>query len=140
MKVFVDANVIIAVLNKEYPVFTYAARVLSLADHRKFQLYTSPICFAIAFYFCSKKSGAVAAKKKMVVLAEKLKIAEVLQQHVIKAATNKHIEDFEDGMQYYAAANAGCNCIITEDVDDFYFSELPVFSSENFLRQHVITN
>jgi predicted nucleic acid-binding protein len=138
MKAFVDANVIIAVLNKEYPAFTHAARVLSLSDNRKYQLYTSPVCFAIAFYFSSKKSGAEVAKKKMAILAEKLKIAEVKQQHVLNAAVNKKVLDFEDGMQYYAAFDAGCSCIITEDVDDYYFSELEVLSAENFLRQHVI--
>lgn len=28
MKIFLDANILVSVLNKEYPVFTYAARVL----------------------------------------------------------------------------------------------------------------
>lgn len=138
MKAFVDANVIIAVLNKEYPVFTHAARVLSLSDSSRFQLYTSPVCLAIAFYFSCKKSGTELAKKKMCVLAEKLKVAEIRQRDVLNAANNKKVLDFEDGMQYYAAVNAGCTCIVTEDVDDFYFSDIPVLSSSDFLLQYAI--
>jgi predicted nucleic acid-binding protein len=65
MKVFLDANILISVLNKEYPVFTSAARILSLADNSRFQLYTSPLCLAIAFYFSGKKSGNDLAKKKI---------------------------------------------------------------------------
>ncbi|HLF33367.1 MAG TPA: PIN domain-containing protein, partial [Cyclobacteriaceae bacterium] len=57
MKVFLDANILVSVLNKEYPVFSYSARLLQLALTKKFQLYTSPICLAIAFYFAEKKSG-----------------------------------------------------------------------------------
>ena len=138
MKAFVDANVIVAVLNKEYPVFTHAAKVLSLADSRRFQLYTTPLCFAIAFYFSCKKNGAAVAKEKMKILADKLKIAEIKQQDVWNAANNKKIEDFEDGLQFYAAKNARCSAIITENVKDFYFSDIEVLSAEDFLIKHVI--
>ena len=55
MKVFVDANILVSVLNKEYPIYTYTSRILSLADNPAFEVYTSPICLAIAFYFAEKK-------------------------------------------------------------------------------------
>ena len=49
MNVFLDANVLVSVLNKEYPLFGFNARILSLADDRRFKLFTSPVCLAIAF-------------------------------------------------------------------------------------------
>ena len=39
MKIFLDANVLISVLNNEYPLFTYSARVLSLADNKKYKVF-----------------------------------------------------------------------------------------------------
>ncbi len=138
MKVFLDANILVTVLNKEYPTFSYAARVLSLCDNTRFQLYTSPICFAIAFYFSSKKSGAVLAKKKIGLLAEKIQAAENKQADVLKVANNKQILDFEDGLEYYAALNAKCTCIVTEDLSDFHFSGIEVLNAESFLRNHAI--
>ena len=138
MKVFLDANIIIAVLNKEYPVFTYAARVLSLADDDRFELYTSPICFAIAFYFSSKKSGAILAKKKIGLLAQKIHVAESIQADVLAVANNVQILDFEDGLEYYTALNAKCTCIVTEDLGDFHFSNIEVLNAESFLRNHAI--
>lgn len=138
MKVFIDANILVAVLNKEYPLFTKASRLLSLADTKRFQLYTSPICFAIAFYFASKKSGAVLAKNKIALLAGKIKIAENKEADVLAAAHHKKIIDFEDGLEYYAALNAGCQCIITEDIGDFYFSDIEVANSEAFLDRYVL--
>jgi predicted nucleic acid-binding protein len=62
MKIFLDANILISVLNKEYPLFTYSSRILSLADDKRFQVFTSPVCLAIAFYFAEKKSGSALAK------------------------------------------------------------------------------
>ena len=48
MRLFADANVLVAVLNKEYPIFSYAARVLGVAGKEGFEVYTSPVCLAIA--------------------------------------------------------------------------------------------
>ncbi len=138
MNIFLDANILVAVLNKEYPLFTYAVRLLSLADDKRFQLHTSSTAFAIAFYFSSKKSGAAKAKEKMAIMAQKIKLAENRPTDILTAATNKKITDFEDGIQYYAALNAGCKCIITENLDDFHFSNIEVLNAETFLQRHVL--
>lgn len=135
MKVFLDANILVSVLNKEYPLFTYSSRVLSLTDHKNIQLYTSPICLAIAFYFAEKKCGAAMAKSKIEILVSKVEIAESDKRAVIKAVQNKAINDLEDGLEYYAAVQAGCQYIITEDLDDFYFSEIEIINAEKFLAQ-----
>jgi predicted nucleic acid-binding protein len=138
MRIFLDANIIVSVLNKEYPLFTYSARVLSLADNPKFEMYTSPICLAIAFYFAEKKSGRTVAKNKISLLVSKIKIAEADHAVVIKAVQDKAIDDFEDGIEYYAALKAKCKWIITEDINDFHFSKLWVMSSKQFLEEHLM--
>ncbi|MFC5192603.1 type II toxin-antitoxin system VapC family toxin [Algoriphagus aquatilis] len=137
MKVFLDANVLVSVLNKEYPLFPHSARILSLADQRRFQLYTSPICLAIAFYFAEKKCGTAQAKQKMQVLSSKLHIAAVDSQTVTNAVSNLSVMDFEDGLEYYSALQHDCKAIITEDSEGFYFSEIPVFDCRKFLEEVV---
>lgn len=137
MKVFLDANIIVSVLNKEYPLFNYSARILSLADQSKFQFYTSPICLAIAFYFASKKVNEAKAKEKISLLCQHIKIADADQNGVEKALANKKIHDLEDGFEYYAAKRVGCNLILTENKEDFYFSEMEVLNSSEFITQKV---
>jgi hypothetical protein len=46
--------------------------------------------------------------------------------------------DFEDGLEYYSAMEHKCECIITEDIDDFYFSKIEVISSENFFEKYLL--
>jgi len=137
MKIFLDANILVSVLNKEYPVFTHSSRVLSLADSSKFKLYTSPLYLAIAFYFAEKKSGNAGARHKINLLAEKLRFTSITERTVMEVNKNKKIHDLEDGLQYYSALESGCKCIVTEDLSDFYFSEMEVLSSRQFLEQHV---
>lgn len=138
MKVFLDANILISVLNKEYPLFSYSSRLLSLADSKIFKLFTSPVCLAIAFYFAKKKSGRKMARQKIRMLISKIHITEADRKAVVLAAEHKAVEDFEDGLEYYAALNAGCQCIVTENTGDFYFSEIEVLQPHQFLEQHVI--
>ncbi|MEO6730565.1 MAG: PIN domain-containing protein [Ferruginibacter sp.] len=136
MRIFLDANILVSVLNKEYPLFTYSARIVSLADNKKYTVYTSPICLAIAFYFAEKKSGTQLAKRKIEILVNKLSIADVGKHEVLQSLQNKKVNDFEDGLEYYAAESSKCNAIITEDIGDFYFSSMPVFSSKAFIEKH----
>ena len=138
MTLFLDANILVAVLNKEYPLFTYAARIVSLADNKKFTVYTSPICLAIAFYFAEKKSGTAMAKKKIELLAGKLAITSVGKAEVLQSLQNKKVNDFEDGLEYYAAAANKCQIIITEDLNDYYFSDLKVQNTQDFLVEHLL--
>lgn len=133
MKIFLDANLLVAVLNRQYPLFTYAAKILSMSDNKKFQLYTSPICLAIAFYFAEKKSGSERAKQKIAMLSDHINLTSVDFETVKLAVKNVQINDFEDGLEYYSAIKSGCEVILTEDVSDFYFSEIPVYNSESFL-------
>jgi len=138
MKLFLDANILVSVLNKEYPVFTYSSRILSLTENKKFEVFTSPICLAIAFYFSEKKSGNTVARKKMELISNNLSITETNQLTVRKTARNKQIHDFEVGLKYYSALQSNCKCIVTEDRNDFYFSEIEVLNSRDFLVKYVM--
>ncbi len=137
MKIFLDANVLVSVLNKEYPLFPNSSRILSLADRPGFELYTSPICLAIAFYFSEKKSGTAMAKKKLEILSTKLKSTLVDQETVRLTASDERVNDFEDGLEYYSALNSACEVIITEDKNRFYFSKIPVMNCDRFMQERL---
>lgn len=46
---------------------------------------------------------------------------------------NPKISNFEDGLEYYAAKEADCDVIVTEDTGDFWFSEINVMDCEGFI-------
>lgn len=140
IKAFIDANILVSVLNKEYPLFTYTSRILSLSGSKRFQLYTSPICLAIAFYFSEKKYNAKIAKQKIGLLCQNINITPATSAGVAKALQNAAIKDFEDGLEYYSAEESNCNCIITEDIHDFYFAKIEVLNSEDFFLTHIVKN
>lgn len=138
MNIFLDANILVSVLNKEYPLFTFTSRILSLSGTNRVQLYTSPVCLAIAFYFAEKKSNAAVAKQKIELLCRHIAIAKNSSTTVINALKNPAVHDFEDGLEYYAALENKCTCIITEDTADFYFSEIEVLNSIDFCKKYLL--
>jgi len=54
---------------------------------------------------------------------------------VHQTISNVKINDFEDGLEYYAALSAGCNIIVTEDLDDFWFSEIDVLNCRTLIHK-----
>ena len=133
IKIFLDANVLIAVLNREYPLYPLASRILSLCENPRYLIYTSPVCLAIAFYFSEKKSGNSLARQKIAQLSSRIQATTTDQDVVNQTIRHKQVHDFEDGLEYFSAVNAGCQTIVTEDKGDFYFSEIVVMNCEEFL-------
>lgn len=137
-RIFLDANILVTVLCNEYPRYSFCARVLSLCDDPRFEVYTSPLCLAIGAHYSKKKNGKREAKKKIALLVEKLKVTTVEHDAVVCTVANKKVEDFEDGLEYYSAEKANCTCIVTYDRSDFHFGELEVLDAEDFLVRHVL--
>jgi predicted nucleic acid-binding protein len=138
MRIFLDANVLVTVLCNEYPRFTACARVLSLADDKRFEVYTSPLCLAIAAYFAEKKNGRKKAREKIMLLADKLKVTTMSPKAVERTMAEERITDIEDGFQYFSAVDAGCRCIVTHDKRDWKFAAMPVLEPEAFLLQYAL--
>ena len=138
MKLFLDANILVSVLNKEYPVFTFSSRILSLSGNKRFEIFTSPLCLAIAFYFAEKKHSTKLAKTKISTLCDHINIGSNPAETVYKSLMNPSIHDFEDVLEYYSALDSGCNCIITENTSDFYFSKIEVLNSEFFCQKYLL--
>ncbi len=76
--------------------------------------------------------------------AEELKtlIRQICKSFIVISNTEAQIQkalelsskDFEDTLQYQAALDAGCDCIITRNEKDFSFSSIPVMSAASYLN------
>jgi predicted nucleic acid-binding protein len=138
IRVFLDANILVTVLCNEYPRFGPCARVLSLVDDPRFEVYTSPLCMAIGAYYASKKNGKKLARKKVSLLGEKLRMTNMGQSALQRTLADPRILDIEDGLQYHSALDATCGFIVTYDRKDFHFADIPVMDAEDFLLKQVV--
>lgn len=45
--------------------------------------------------------------------------------------------DFEDALQYEAALQGDCDCIITRNIKDFDFSKIPILTLQEFTERYL---
>lgn len=136
MRVFMDANVLVAVLNREYPQYDACARCMSLADKNGYQLLVSALSLGIAFYFSEKKSGRKEARRKMELLLQKLQVTPCGEAEAKAAVMEKKADDFEDALQFFSAKSADASVILSNNPSDYHFSPIPVRRPEDFLTRN----
>ena len=73
------------------------------------------------------------AREKIETLLNHIGITSIDEKITGLTIKNRLIHDFEDGMEYYSAVEHNCDCIITENQKDFYFSDIEVIGCEEFL-------
>jgi predicted nucleic acid-binding protein len=132
-KIFVDANVLIAILKKDLHELTNCQRILSLSNLKQFEIYVTPVTLSIYFYFAEKVMGNSRAINAIKNISDNCKIASNMDKHISEIINNNSIKDIEDGIQYMAAIDNKCAAIITLDTYDYYFSKIPVYTPYNYL-------
>jgi predicted nucleic acid-binding protein len=84
----------------------------------------------------SKQKSAIEARKllsRFKVLVHVLPV----DDKIIELALNGDFRDFEDAIQYYCAIENGIKIIVTRNLRDFKKSKLPVFTSEDFVKNYL---
>ena len=132
-EVFIDADIVLDLLCKREPFYSYAAEVFTMGDTGIIKLVTTPLVFANVFYILRKVSGIEKAKE----LLRKLRImvgVVSLNDKVIDLALNSAFNDFEDGIQYFAAREQGIKLLLTRNVKDYKAADLIIQTPEEYLK------
>ncbi len=132
-KIFLDTNIIIDFLGEREGFYEPAAKILTLADQKKIQIYTSPTSISNTFYLLSKfENTKIALEKirKFIVLCS----ISIMDDEVVEKSINSDFRDFEDAMQYFSALASKCDLIITRNEKDFKNALIPVMNGESYLE------
>ncbi len=132
-EVFIAADIVLDLLCKREPFYSYAAEVFTMGDTGIIKLVTTPLVFANVFYILRKVSGIEKAKE----LLRKLRImvgVVSLNDKVIDLALNSAFNDFEDGIQYFAAREQGIKLLLTRNVKDYKAADLIIQTPEEYLK------
>ena len=128
-KLFVDTDVILDLLARRLPHFHFSAVLFTLAEMKKFELYTSPLIFANTFYILQKQLGNEEAKKVLRKLRVLVHIIDSSEAVVDKALNS----DFEDAIQYYTSQENGISILLTRNLREYKNASLIVQTPKTFL-------
>ena len=131
-KIFLDTNIILDFLGEREGFYEASAKIMTLADKKKIQVYTSPSSISNVFYVLTRYENSKIALEKI----RKFKLLcsmSMMDDEVVEKAINSDFKDFEDAMQYFSALASNCNIIITRNEKDFKNAMIPVMNAESYL-------
>lgn len=133
-KVFLDTNVILDYYLDREGFSNDAEAILAYGYNQKCTLYVSSLTYANVAYIARKKFPGEAIYS---VLSTLLEMAEItpMDSVVVKSAVALQAKDFEDALQYFSAKSVEVDCIVTRNVKDYQFSEIPLITPHDFLSQ-----
>ena len=133
MKVFLDTNIVIDLLDKREPFYIDAVKLFTLAYQKKITLFVSPMTYATASYLLRKhgKEGM----RKLLNNFRQLSQITTADERVVDAALASSFDDYEDALQYYSALTRNVDVIVTRNKKDFTSASIPVLSPAELLKQ-----
>ena len=133
-KLFLDTNVVIDLLGEREPFYEAAAKIATLADKGKIQIYVSALTYSTAYYLLAKFENKEIVKEKIRKFKVIAETSDLTDKIVDKGLASK-FSDFEDSLQYYCALKMDCNIIITRNGKDFKESDIPVLTTDEYLTK-----
>lgn len=132
---FADTNVLIDFLTQRDTFGLEAAQLFEAVVQRQLVLYVSSLSFSHVYYALRKTNSAAERLDKLTKLAYLVQTIAV-DGTVVTQALKAGFSDFEDGIQYCAAATvSSIEYIVTRDPKGFAASQLPVVSPAEALRR-----
>ena len=136
-KIFLDSDVILDVLCKREPFYSFAAELFTLGDLGKVTLVTTSLVFANVFYILRKVLGIEKGKELLRKLRIIVGVISVTEK-TVDLALNSNFADFEDGLQYFTARENNIQILITRNVKDYRGKELLVQTPEEYIKSQII--
>jgi predicted nucleic acid-binding protein len=132
-KVFIDSDIILDVLAKREQFIESAAALLELASSKKVELFTTAVILANVFYMVRKTSGIEKAKKDIQKLRLIIHVLPITEQ-VVDLSIDSEFNDFEDGLQYFAAKENDISVLITRNIRHYKVDDMIVETAEEYIK------
>jgi predicted nucleic acid-binding protein len=118
LRVLVDLNIILDVLQKRESFYEASAGLLAMIETGKIEGFVAAHSVTTLFYLVSKDQSPAAARVILTSLMQFLKIAPV-DHAVIEAALNMPYKDFEDAVQMISAMQCKADFLVTRNIKDY---------------------
>ena len=135
MKLLIDANILLDVLQDRRPYVKDASLVWKLSETGRAEEYVLALSFANLVYIMRKEMDAKKVEDTLRSLALLFSFADLRQSDLEKAA-GLCWDDFEDAVQCVTAERIGADYIVTRNTKDYKDSPVPAITPRELLARH----
>ena len=137
MKLFIDTNVVLDLLQYREPWVHDTLVLFQLAKEKRVELIVSDLTFVNVVYIAGKNVDKKKLNETLVGLKKYLSIVPI-GDACIEQALSGDYADFEDAVQCFAAKREKVDYILSRDEKGFYMSEIPVMNVTEFLNSYIL--
>ncbi|MBQ9252508.1 MAG: PIN domain-containing protein [Clostridia bacterium] len=134
MRLLIDANIILDVLQKREPHHVDSAKVWKLCETGKAEGFVSVLSFADIVYIMRKELTPDSIEDVMKIMSLIFQFADVRESD-LRDAVGMKWDDYEDALQAVTAARIEADYIITRNVKDFKLSKVMALMPNEFLTR-----
>lgn len=134
MRLLIDANILLDVLENRQPHIEVSSIIWKLCEVGRAEGYVSALTFANLVYVMRKELSADQVEEIWKKLRLIFFIADLTEKDMENAATAKW-DDFEDAIQSATALRIGADYIVTRNEKDYKSSTVPAISPADLLKQ-----
>ena len=133
MKILIDTNIIIDILQKREPFFTYSFLAVQKAISDEIECLLSASAATDIYYIMKRVLGSNnKARDELMYLSMMVNFTDALGSD-IQTALLSPLSDFEDAVVDTIAARTGASYILTRNVKDYSNSNVPAITPKEFL-------
>ncbi len=134
-KLFVDTDIVFDLLMERTPFYIHAARLFTMAERKKAEVYISSLCFNNLDYLLSKQYGKAESRRILTQFKLLVKVLAV-DDRIISLALSSSFTDFEDAIQYYTALENDIPVLITRNLKDYKAAAVNVMTAETYMKRY----
>lgn len=133
MRLLIDGNIILDVLQNREPHVVDSAKIWKLCETDQVEGFVSGLTFSNLVYVMRKELTSEAINEVFKGLSLIFQFTELAVSDIAKAAELQW-DDFEDAIQSVTAQRVHADCIITRNIKDFKQSRIVALTPSEFLK------
>lgn len=134
MRLLIDANIVLDVLQKREQHFRDSSLIWKLCETGSAEGYVSALTVTNLIYVMRKELNPEKIEEVLQYLRLIFRLTDLSESDITKAAEMKW-NDFEDAVQSVTAERIHADCIVTRNVKDFKGSRVIAFTPTEFLAR-----
>jgi len=132
--IFLDTNILVDIVANRFPFSKNAISIFDYCQRHKIKMYSTSHSLSTVHYIAKKVVDEKELRSIIEDLLDTISIIAVTESILKKSLKSNH-KDFEDAIQIISAQSINSmDCIITRDLKDFKFSEINVYTPDEFLN------
>ena len=134
IRILIDTNVLIDSIARREPFCIYSDKIIDFCKQEIISGTIAGHSVLNAMYILRKNFSLPELKELFLSICEFLYVESVDFKKIIQALKDDDFSDFEDCLQMQCAINFQADFIVTRNVKDFKFSDIPAITPEDFCK------